>query len=55
MKKLVKALKDDQELQELRIKWKEKTDTPFPPFNWDEYDGIPDYKRKISEKLKRMN
>ena len=49
---LLQYLKLDEELKELRLKWKEAYSTPFPPYNWDEYAGIEDYKNQIREKLK---
>ena len=49
---LLQYLKLDEELKELRLKWKEAYGTPFPPYNWDEYAGIEDYKNQIREKLK---
>ena len=49
---LIQRLRADAELKDLRLKWKEVFDTPFPPYNWDEYGGIDDYKEKIRSKLK---
>ena len=48
---LIRAIREDKELQEMRTKWREKKDTPFPPYNYDEYGGIDDYKRKIRKRL----
>ena len=49
---LIQYLKTDDEMKNLRVKWKETFVTPFPPYNWDEYNGIEDYKEKIRNKLK---
>ena len=49
---LIQYLKTDDELKNLRAKWKETFATPFPPYNWDEYAGIEDYKSQIQKKLK---
>lgn len=49
---LIEYLKTDDELKKLRVKWKEIFDTPFPTYNWDEYNGIDDYKEKLRSKLK---
>ena len=49
---LIQYLKTDDEMKNLRAKWKETFVTPFPPYNWDEYNGIEDYKEKIRNKLK---
>jgi hypothetical protein len=49
---LMQYLKTDEELKELRLEWKEIRHTPFPPYNWDEYAGIEDYKSQIRKKLK---
>lgn len=48
---LIQYLKTDEELKELRSRWKEMYSAPFPPYNWDEYDGIEDYKTQIRNKL----
>ena len=48
---LIQYLKTDDEMKNLRAKWKETFVTPFPPYNWDEYNGIEDYKEKIRNKL----
>ena len=37
---LIQYLKTDDEMKNLRAKWKETFVTPFPPYNWDEYNGI---------------
>ena len=52
MYKLMEVLRNDQELQKMRKEWKERTSCPFPPYNYDEYGGIEDYKNKIRERLK---
>ena len=49
---LMQYLKTDEELKELRSRWKDTYSAPFPPYNWDEYDGIEDYKTQIRNKLK---
>ena len=49
---LIQYLKTDEELKELRSRWKEMYSALFPPYNWDEYDGIEDYKTQIRNKLK---
>ena len=42
MQRLLQALDNDKEVQELRKIWKEKKDTPFPGYNYDQYAGIDD-------------
>lgn len=49
---LIEYLKTDDELKSLREKWKKIFDTPFPPYNWDQYGGINDYKNKIRDMIK---
>lgn len=45
-------LKTDKELLEMRKKWKESgIEEAFPPFNYDEYDGIDGYKETIRKQL----
>ena len=51
MQRLLQALDNDKEVQELRKIWKEKKDTPFPGYNYDQYAGIEDYKKKIRKAL----
>lgn len=48
---LIQYLKNDEEIKALRTAWKKVYDTPFPPYNWDEYNGIEDYKKKIRDKI----
>lgn len=49
---LISFLKTDEELKDLRLKWKKVYESPFPPYNWDEYGGIDDYKRKLRDWIK---
>ncbi len=44
---LMKCLRNDEELNQMRGQWKEKFGQSFPPYNYDEYYGIDDYKSKI--------
>lgn len=50
---LIQFLKNDEEIKELRAAWRRVYNTPFPPYNWDEYNGIEEYKGKIREKIKK--
>ena len=47
----MKILRTDEELLTMRKEWKIKKNTPFPPYNYDEYGGIDDYKEKIRRRL----
>lgn len=49
--KILDAIRDDEELNKFRQEWKEKFTQPFPPWNYDQYGGIDDYKQKIREAL----
>lgn len=44
---LMKYLRNDEELNQMREQWKAKFTESFPPYNYDEYYGIDDYKSKI--------
>lgn len=44
---IVGLLKGDVELQQFRQEWKEKFTQPFPPWNYDCFGGIDDYKQRI--------
>lgn len=49
---LFDILKNDVELQKLKEQWKEVFPTnEFPPYHYDFYSGIDDYKRKIKEAI----
>ncbi|MEY8428768.1 hypothetical protein AALA00_13880 [Lachnospiraceae bacterium 46-15] len=49
---IMKFLKEDKELLEMREEWKELgIGRPFPPFNYDEYDGTDGYKKTIRKTL----
>ncbi len=49
---IVDVLRNDKELKQFRQEWKGKFTQPFPPWNYDCYGGIDDYKQKIKEALK---
>lgn len=58
--KIMEYLKNDLELKQLKEEWKVKFTENFPPYNYDEYNGIDDYKQKIKNVLesgdyKQMN
>lgn len=48
---LMKCLRNDEELNQMRGQWKAKFTESFPPYNYDEYYGIDDYKSKIRRAL----
>lgn len=50
---IIELLRSDEELDELRKVWKEKKLEPLPPFNFDEYSGITDYKNKIKKNYRK--
>jgi len=47
----IKRLIQDDEYWSLRKRWENERTDPFPPFNFDEYLGIEDYKRKLKKAL----
>lgn len=47
----IRRLAQDNEYWELKERWKKERADPFPPFNFDEYLGIEDYKRKLKKEL----
>ncbi len=49
--KLMECLRTDEELKSFRKEWKTKFNEPFPPYNYDCYSGIDDYKEKIKTAL----
>ena len=51
MKRLMRYLHTDEELQQMRKEWKERFKEPFPGFNFDEYGNVELYKEKIREGL----
>ncbi len=52
---LMEYLRNDAELKQLREEWKKKSGSSFPPYNYDEYTGIDDYKQKIRKELEKIN
>ena len=49
---LMNSLFKNEEMKQLLKKWKEVFPTEgFPPFNYDCYAGIDDYKQKIKEAI----
>ncbi len=49
--KIVELLKKDEELQKLKKAYKDKYNKNAPPYNYDEYEGIEDYKNRLRLKL----
>lgn len=47
----LKRLTQDDEYWELRKRWESERVDPFPPFNFDEYLGIEDYKKQLKKAL----
>ena len=45
--KLVEELRKDKEIQQLKKEYKEKYNKNAPPYNYDQYKGIDDYKEKL--------
>jgi len=35
--RIIEQIKTNEELQKLRVEWKEKKNTPFSPYNYDEF------------------
>lgn len=52
---LIEKIRNDKKIAELKAEWKEKMNTPFPPYNYDEYSGLDDYKEKIQQRLKHSS
>lgn len=50
---IIEALRKDEEIQELKKAYKEKFQKNAPPYNYDEYGGIEDYKKKLKEKIEK--
>lgn len=48
---IIQYLRNDEELKALRLKWKEVFGAPFPPYNYDEYNGVEEYKSCIRKEL----
>ena len=46
---LGEMINKDQEIQKLKSMYKEKYGKNAPPYNYDEYAGIDDYKSKLRE------
>lgn len=53
--KMWEYLKNDEELQQLRQKWKEEFTESFPVWNYDCYGGPDDYKQRIRNALEVGN
>lgn len=52
---IIQALKSDEEYMKMRKEWIEKGMRPFPGYNYNEYNGIEDYKSKIRKELEASN
>lgn len=49
---LMQVINRDKEIQELKDDYKEKYGKNAPPYNYDQYKGIEDYKKKLKELMK---
>lgn len=45
--KIVEMIRKDKEIQQLKAAYEEKYHKYAPPYNYDEYAGIDDYKDKL--------
>lgn len=48
---IVQIIKSDKEIQQLKKDYKEKYNKNAPPYNYDQYSSIEDYKKKLKELL----
>lgn len=55
MKELLEYLQKDEELLELKKEWEQKFSECFPGYNYDEFNGITDYKKQIKKALDANN
>lgn len=49
--KIVELINKDKEIQELKKQYKERFGKNAPPYNYDQYASIDDYKSKLKEKI----
>lgn len=49
--KMLEVIRNDEEIQQLCQEWEEKFTDPFPPWNYDCFGGIDDYKHRIRKAL----
>lgn len=49
--KIVEIIQKDKELQKLKEAYKSKYNKNAPPFNYDEFYDIEDYKKKLKSEL----
>lgn len=49
--KIVDELKKDNDIQQLKKLYKEKFKKNAPPYNYDEYAGIEDYKMQLKKMI----
>ena len=50
--KIVEEIRNDKEIQQLKREYKEKHNKNAPPFNYDQYASIEDYKNKLRKMVK---
>lgn len=49
--KILTIIRDDEEIKQLRQEWKEKFTESIPPWNYDCFGGIDNYKQRIKMAL----
>jgi len=54
MEEIIKALKADEEIKQMREEWKKYTDECFPGFHFEIYIDIDDYKKRVRKQLDEL-
>ncbi len=54
MKKIIQAIRSDEEITRIREEWIKLSNEPFWAFNYDEFNGIEDYKKKLKSRLEEL-
>ena len=47
--RIVEVLQKDEELKQIKEEYKKKFSKNAPPYNYDQYNGIEDYKQKLKK------
>ncbi len=54
MKKIIQVIRFDEEIIRIREEWIKISNEPFWAFNYDQFNGIEDYKKKIKLRLEAL-
>lgn len=54
MKGIIKIIREDEEVNQIKKEWLEISNESWMPFNYDEYSSIKEYKEKLKKRFEKI-